>query len=396
MKALLFTNLYPSAQAPTRGMYNVSVFGAISRHCEVRIVAPLPWWTRARRPWEWFSPPSENAFGLDATFPTYWSIPGCQPMHGAAMYYSLRRTIDRLRRQFPFDVILASWAYPDAVAAARLARDLGCPLVTNVLGSDINKFAQIPQLRPAIRDALCQSHRVIAVSHALRDRLLELGVDPERIVVQHNGVDGSRFRLQERHEVRRRLGLPDERPIVLYVGNWVPETGVDVLVEAIGRMRERGRHDVLLTLIGSGPFEPALRGIVEREGLADQVLFCGRKSHTEIPDWMAASDLFCLPSLREGCPNVVLESLSCGRPVVASRVGGVPELLDAATGVMVPPENPGALADALGATLSRTWSDVELRAAVAGWSWEAVGKSYYAALASAVGVAETRSHVVLT
>src|SRR5436309_4987970 len=125
MKTLLFTNLYPYAQAPTRGMYHVSVFGALSRHCEVRLVAPLPWWTRTRRPWEWVTVPRETSTGIDASFPTYWSIPGRHALHGDAMYRSLRGYVANLRREFPFDVILAAWAYPDAVAAARLALDFG-------------------------------------------------------------------------------------------------------------------------------------------------------------------------------------------------------------------------------------------------------------------------------
>ena len=384
MKTLLFTNLYPFAQAPTRGMYHVSVFGALSRYCEVRLVAPLPWWTRARRPWEWLSVPRETSTGIDASFPTYWSIPGRHVMHGAAMYHSLRHYVEKIRRDFPFDVILAAWAYPDAVAAARLARHFGCPLVTNVLGSDMNYFARIPELAPAVRQALCQSHRVIAVSRALRDSVVEFGVPPDRVIAQHNGVDRETFKLQDRREVRARLGLPEGRRTILYVGNWVPEKGVDVLVEAVGRLKERGRSDLLLALLGSGPLEPALHGIVEKLGIANQVRFCGRKPHAEIPDWMAASDLFCLPSLREGCPNVVLEALSCGRPVVASRVGGVPELLDEATGVMAPPGDADALAAALDSTLNREWSEEALRESVAGRSWDAVGQGYYAALASAI------------
>ena len=137
MKTLLFTNLYPFAQAPTRGMHHVSVFGAISRHCEVRLVAPLPWWSRVRRPWEWITVPHETTTGIDASFPTYWSIPGRHELHGDAIYRSLRGYVEKFRRDFPFDVILAARAYPDAYAAAQLARDFGCPLVTNVLGSDV-------------------------------------------------------------------------------------------------------------------------------------------------------------------------------------------------------------------------------------------------------------------
>lgn len=365
-------------------MYHVSVFRALSQHCETRLVAPLPWWTRISRPQEWLSPPHETTTGVDASFPTYWTLPRRHAMHGEAMYASVRSFVRRLRTEFPFDAILAAWAYPDAFAAARLAREFGCPLVTNVLGSDINALAAMPHLEPQIKQALGQSHKVIAVSHALRERVLELGISPDKVIVQHNGVDGERFRLQDRCEVRLRLGLAPDRPVVLYVGNWVAEKGVDVLVRAFARLSEEGNKSIQLALVGSGPLEPALRELVKQHSLEDQVRFCGRKSHAEIPDWMAACDVFCLPSLREGCPNVILEALSSGRPVVASQVGGVPELLSNETGVMVEAGNADALAKSLRSALEWRWNEEELRRSVRSRSWEEVGKNYYAALSSSM------------
>ena len=385
MKTLFISNLYPSNDAPTRGMYNVHVFGAIGRHCETRLISPRPWWTRIKQPGKLFAVPQENRGGMTAAYPTFWTLPRYGVAYnGAALYHSIRGQVKRLRRDFPFDVILAAWAYPDAVAAARLAREFDCPLVVNVLGSDINALAQMPALRPQIVSALRQAHRVISVSGALRERVLELGLPPKQVIVQHNGVDREKFTLQDKTAVRARLGLPPDRPIILYVGNFVPEKGVDTLVMALKHLRESGRKDVLLALVGSGPLEPALHSLVAQFGLQENVTFCGRRPHTEIPDWMAACDVFCLPSLREGCPNVVLESLSSGRPVVAARVGGVPELLTEATGLMVPAGEPDAFAKALHTALCRDWSAEALRDSTRGNSWELAGAAYYAALEDAI------------
>ena len=371
-------------------MYHVSVFGALSKHCEVRLVAPLPWWTRANKPQDWISAPRENSTGIDATFPTWWSVPKYGVAYnGKAMYHSVRGVVGKLRNEFPFDVILASWAYPDAYAASLLAKEFGVPLVINVLGSDINALAKMPQLRPRILEAIERSHRVISVSHALGKAVEELGVSPDKVVVQHNGVDGAKFKLQDRREVRRRLGLPEDRRIILYAGNWVPEKGVDVLVEAVGILKKSEQKNLTLALIGSGTLETKLKEIVSQYGLQDQVLFCGRKNHMEIPDWMAAADIFCLPSLREGCPNVILESLSCGRPVVASGVGGVPELLDERNGLMVPANDPQALASALFTALERPWSAESLRETVSHRSWDAVGQGYFSVIESALAARDS-------
>lgn len=385
MKTLLFTNLYPFAQAPTRGMFHVHVFRALTRYCEGRVVAPLPWWSRIKRPGEWIAAPEEDRTGISAAFPTYWTIPRLgHALHAKAMYLSLRAYVTRLRRDFPFEAILASWAYPDAVAAALIARDLGLPLVTNVLGSDINALAQIPGLRAQIQWALERSHRVIAVSGALRESVLKLGIAPERVLVQHNGVDGEKFALRDRNEVRLKLGLPQDRPILCYVGNFVPEKGVDTLVEVMVHLAEAGRKEILLALVGGGSLEPELRNMVDKHGIGGQVQFCGRRLHDEIPDWMSACDVFCLPSRREGCPNVVLEALCSGRPVVASRVGGVPELLDEANGAMVPAGDAPALARSILTTLERDWNPEALRSSVPCRSWDEVGRNYYQALASSL------------
>jgi glycosyltransferase involved in cell wall biosynthesis len=384
MKILILTNLYPSQREPTRGVFNFNRFLPLSRLCETRILAPLPWWSRLSRPREWTQTPRETGTGIEVAFPTYWSLPGLPRLHGVGMYASLRSRVAALRRAFPFDAILAAWAYPDGVAAAHIARDLRCPLVTMVLGSDINEHAQRPGLRKQIRRGLVQAEIVIAVSQALRDRVVEIGISPERVIVQHNGVDGARFTLQDRRSARERLGLPLDRPLLCYVGNFKPEKGVATLIEALGHLRRSGARDVLLSLVGNGELEAVLRSRARALDLETQVRFCGRRPHEEIPDWISAADALCLPSYREGCPNVVLEALASGRPVIASRVGGVPEILNAANGIMMSPGDPVALAEGLLEALARPWDPEALRATVPCLSWDQFALTLRDTLASAL------------
>jgi glycosyltransferase involved in cell wall biosynthesis len=384
MKVLALTNLYPSTREPTRGVFNRNGFLPLARRCDLRVLAPLPWWSRLSRPGAWLRAPQETATGIPATFPTYWSVPGAPRLHGAAMYASLRAQAHRLRSEFPFDAILAAWAYPDGVAAAHLAQEFACPLVTMVLGSDINEHARSAALREQIRWGLEQAHSVIAVSHALRERVIELGIAPERVVTQHNGVDGSRFRIQDKFALRQRFGLPLDRPIVCYVGNFKPEKGVLTLVEALGRLRQAGQTELFLALVGDGELDAALRARVRALGLETQVRFCGRSPHAEVPNWIGSGDVLCLPSLREGCPNVVFEALASGRPVVASRVGGLPEMLTAENGILVPPSDPEALAAGLQRALARAWEPEALRRSVPCLSWEQFAGTLYTALAKAV------------
>ncbi len=158
---------------------------------------------------------------MRAQYPAFWGLPRAGVRYnGRLMYHSLRGPVARLRKQFPFDAILAAWAYPDAYAAACLAQEFGCPLVTKLMGSDVNDLSTRPELQAKIAWALKSSSRVIAVSDALRVKSLELGVDPARIVVQHNGVNGELFAIRDRKEARQRLGLRIDRKLVVYIGTF--------------------------------------------------------------------------------------------------------------------------------------------------------------------------------
>ena len=151
MKVLLFSHIHPSTRYPTRGTFSGNIFRALSERCEVKLIAAEPWWARVRRPAEWRTVPQENFTGVEAAYPTYWSVPRIPALHGFGMYASVRSYVKQMRRDFPFDIILAAWAYPDGVTAARLARDFDCPLVTKILGSDINELPRHPLLRGQIQ-----------------------------------------------------------------------------------------------------------------------------------------------------------------------------------------------------------------------------------------------------
>ena len=179
----------------------------------------------------------------------------------------------------------------------------------------------------------------------------------EKVVVHHNGVNGDLFDIRSVVESRIRLGLPIDRKIIMYIGNIVPVKGTDILVESMNEL-VRKRDDVDLYLVGSGVLKEKLRDQVESSNLKNRVKFIDRQAHTEIPYWMSASDVFCLPSRNEGCPNVVVEALASGRPVVASIVGGIPELIRPENGILFPSENSKSLAEALNQALNQKWGAI--------------------------------------
>jgi len=384
MNVLIFTNLFPSTREPWRGLFNLRRFHALAAFCQVHVVAPVPAWKRFQQPADLVRPPSGCIEGIAASYPTSWTLPRVMPQwHAAQAYRSVRSHVQDVRREFPFDVVLGAFAYPDAVIASRLASDAGCPFVALVMGSDMNDLAQRPNLRGLVRSALSSAAHVVCVSTALQRRVLELGIAEERTTVQHNGVDGGRFQVRDRSDARRTLGLDGEQKLVVFIGNLVHEKGPDVLVEALGQLRSNASPDFRVVFIGDGPQKPALLSSIAASGVGAQVSFLGRRPPGEVALWLAASDVLCLPSRREGCPNVVLEALASGRPVVAAAVGGVPELLNTGNGVMVPPDDPKALAEALSGALRRSWTPSELRLSVPALTWEDVGRRLFDVLTQA-------------
>jgi glycosyltransferase involved in cell wall biosynthesis len=375
-RVLVLTSHHPSRRDPSRALYGYYTYRALARHAELRLLSPRPFWTRLRWPRELLRAPRERWDEFDVEVPAFVSLPGVPALHALGMAATLAPRVAALRREFAFEAILGAWAYPDGVAAAALAAIHRVPLVLTVLGSDVNELARRASLAPQIRLGLSRARRVVAVSDALGREVVRLGVPRERVEVLHNGVDGEVFRLRDRRQARAALGLDPATPLAGYVGNLAREKGADVLVEAAALLRARTPRPVDVVLVGAGALEPELRARVASLGLDGRVRLVGRRLHDEVPLWLAAFDVLCLPSRREGCPNVVLEALASGRPVVASAVGGVPELVREGAGLLVPPERPDALASAIAAALARTWDDAALRATVPSLSWDAVAAAY--------------------
>jgi glycosyltransferase involved in cell wall biosynthesis len=386
MRVLVYTSIFPSRYAPIRGVYNFYIVRELARRAEVRVVCPIAWRQRLSTPIDFFVQATDRSTGLVVEYPTFWPLSRVAPrVNPRVMELATRRTVERLKKEFRFEVVFAIWGYPDAVAAMMVARRSGCPLVTNLLGSDANDLAMRPRLRPMIAEALRASNSVVTLSRAMATRTAELGVPPERITVQYNGVDHQQFFVRDRAGARRELGLPPDPPIVLYVGNLEHVKGPDLLLAAFAQLVKTTRPKPLLVLVGTGSLLPGLERSVVEHGLADQVRLVGRRPHDAVPVWLGAADLLCLPSRMEGCPNVVIEAFASGRPVVATCVGGVPELVEEGRGILVPPEDPDQLAAGLARALGRSWDSQAIARSAEGFTWEAFGldltKTLEAALA---------------
>lgn len=365
MNILALTNLFPSAWDPLRASFNRQQFDRLARVHDLEVMVAIDF--RDRRRGRRGDPPA-LAHARTADF-TFWYLPRIgRSLHGLAWYASLMAQRGAALRRGRYDLLLASWGYPDAVGTARLARSLRLPYVVKVHGSDLNQLANRWLQRRQIASALRGARAVIAVSAALAQRARELGAPADRVHVLYNGVDGGHFCPGDRALARQRLGLQPEAPLVLYVGNLKPGKGCLDLLESFPGLLQR-QPDARLAFVGEGPAARVLRARAAELGVADRVLLAGGRTHDELPAWMHAASLLCLPSHNEGVPNVVLEAMACGLPVVASNVGGIPEVLPAHAGRLVPPRDRQALVDALDEVLRRDWPAGPITGHAARYSW---------------------------
>jgi len=362
MKILTYTSLFPNEIQPAHGVfvYQRMVHFARRQGNSVVVIAPVPWVPR------WISSPSyrtireipkeEKIGGLTVYHPRYPLMPRISmPLHGLLMFLGSYGLARKLQREHRFAAIDAHYIYPDGFAAALLGRLLGLPVVVSARGTDMNLFPQFRLIRPLIKWTLSQVVAGIGVCAPLRDELCKFGLPPERASVIGNGIDLLRFQSVDKCEARRHLDIPEDVVMLVAVGALIPRKGFHLLIEAFARIA-RTRGDVRLYIVGEGDQRNELHSLVAQHAVGERVFLVGARKNEDLRYWYSAADLSCLVSSREGWPNVLLESLACGTPVVATRIWGVPEVIvSPELGVLVD-QTVDSIAQGLTTAMQRTWS----------------------------------------
>lgn len=352
MKLLTFTSLYPNAQNPGHGVFVENRLAHLVGNGRVSslVVAPVPWFPFRHPRFGRFGafarvPRFERRRGIDICHPRFLAVPGLGGLTAPiAMACAARATLSRrVAAGERFDAIDAHYFFPDGVAAALLGRWFGLPVVITARGSDINVIAHRPLAGRMIRWAARSAAGVVAVSRALQRAIVDLGVEASKVVVLRNGIDTHRFRPVDRLAARRALGLAFGSPVIVSVGRLVALKGHDLVIDAL--LQLPGAH---LLIAGDGPERIALEARARRLGVHERVHFLGQVGHDDLPGVYSAADALVLASSNEGWPNVLLEAMACGTPVVATDVGGCSEVVTAPeAGTIVRERSADAIATAL-------------------------------------------------
>jgi teichuronic acid biosynthesis glycosyltransferase TuaC len=369
-KIAVVTQYFPTSIQPWAGHSAYQTLRFLARRFDLKVFYP-----EVRYPAGLLTPKSGDRPELDrgwqpegvaTEYIPYMALPVVsRPMNG----WSAGRALLPALRQFRPDAILNYVVYPDGLAAVRIGRALGVPVGVTAIGSDLNRISD-PLCGVWTRRVLQRADAVMTVSGDLRQTAVGMGADPARSFAILNGCDTEVFRPRDRGAARAELGIGVDGPVVVYVGRMDMRKGLRELVAAAAAVRRR-RPDLRCYLVGDGPDRGVVEAAIAGVGAEEWLKIMPAVQTEGVARWMTAADLVTLPSYKEGCPNVVLEALAAGRPMVATRVGGIPEIMDDRSGRLVRAMDALALAGALEEVLGREW-DAEEIATMHSRSWAEV------------------------
>jgi len=358
LRVAVITQYFPTSIQPWAGHSAYQTLRFLARACEVKVFYPEVRYPKRLTPATGRRPALDYGYqpeGVAVEYIGYPALPAVsRPVNG---WMASRRILPAVRAFQP-EIILNYVVYPDGYAALRVGQALKVPVVVTAIGSDLNRIPD-PLCGALTRKTLRESAGVITVSGDLGRTAVSLGAGAAKTHAILNGCDTSVFYARDKGAARAALGIDPEEEVVVYVGRLDVRKGLRELIEAMASLRGQ-RPKVRCYLVGDGSDEGLLVEAIAKFGVGDVVRLMAPVRTDGVAQWMAAADLVTLPSYKEGCPNVVIEALASGRPVVATNVGGIPELMDDTSGRLIPAMDASALATGLNEVLARTWDADEI------------------------------------
>jgi glycosyltransferase involved in cell wall biosynthesis len=329
---------FPSERRPASASFVAHQARALSSFCQVKIISPEEYGDPRQLLKKAVGKPPDFVSALEVLRPRHIYVPKIESLRWAGFF----RAAERAFKQLPnIDLLHGHFLYPGGLAAVRLARQAGIPSVVTAHGSDVNVYLKSPKLKKFVVECIESAGRIITVSDALRRQLIESGVPSDKIAVIPCGYSSEIFTLP-----KTPVEKSAESPTVLFAGNLVEIKGVEFLLRAFAELKKK-IPGAKLVICGEGPLKSSLEQLSNELGISPATTFCVALSQAELAERMRSASVFCLPSLNEGLGLVNLEAIACGTPVVASNVGGIPEIVDDSVGALVAPKDVSGLASAL-------------------------------------------------
>ncbi|MFH1460567.1 MAG: glycosyltransferase family 4 protein [Candidatus Omnitrophota bacterium] len=375
MNILLVSHMFPNNVNPGYGVFVKEQAKFVAKKTDLQVMAPLPFFPLAVlfSKYKSFNKirKAEIIDGLKVTHPQYFFIPKVLKFLDAWFYsLSLNRNLRNLIRKEKIQILHFHWGYPDAIALLRLAKKTGLKTVLTIHGNESICYFENSLRKKIVQKYLKKFDYLIVVSNDLKNKIIQYyDVPKTKITVMPNGINTENFYSIDKNEARHMCGIDHKKQIILTVCRLSHEKGIEYLFQAIQKIKE---INVELLIAGDGPLKEKLLVLARQLKISDKIKFLGTIVHEEIYKFYNAADIFCLPSLWEGCPCTIIEAMACGTPVVATKVGGIPDMINKETGVLVEPKNPVALAVALTEALNKKWNHEQISAIGQSNSWDNV------------------------
>lgn len=379
-RLLFISTHFPDTRDPHRGLDNASLLHRLRDRWEIATLAPRPVLPFAAKNWE---PRSDDAELFPRFIATNYLPKIGTTLNHRLMAKSLRKRLREMNGAF--QVALSTCLHPDCCAVSLLAGEMKFPFIAVAHGAEVHECRESPEREKLVTKLLPAATAIVTRTKEAAAMLAGMGLSEERIRVIYNGVDLDLFQAGDVMAAREELGLPADRRIVLFVGEFVTTKNPLVLIEAFARLREDDKFEnAVLVVIGGGPLVDEMTFRAGRSRTAEHVLFAGRQPPVNIARFMRAADVLCLPNEREGIPNVVFEAFATGLPVVASSGGGIAEIhQEGVLGRLCPPRNVDALVDALKQMLSQPPQRERIRQHAAQFTWARTADAYHQILVKA-------------
>lgn len=370
-KILVVTFSFPTKLNEAAGIFILSQLEYLKKDYDIKVLAPFPYVPRFKflKSYKFSQVPfKERINGIEVYRPKYLMLPRNKltnlviniilVFESLISEISSRKVVKSLAKDWNFDIIHSHGFVPDSLIAASIKKEYNKPLVITLHGEDVTKYSKMLFLRHLSKDALSRCDRIISVSKNLKDEIYKLNLTKKPIEVIPSGYNVRRFRTINTKKCRKILNLPQNKKIILFVGHLVERKGVEYLIRALKSLNEENK-DLLCCIVGTGVSEKKLKNIALELEIKN-IIFAGQKNPNEIPLWMNACDILALPSLNEGLPNVLSEALACGKPVVATKVAGTPEIVNTDVGHLAKPKDERDLADKIKLALNKQWPKEKL------------------------------------
>lgn len=363
-KILFFSNLFPLPWEETRGQFNLQQTAFMEESAEISYLIPIPIFTWLKQVILKRQTYLKKNYCL---FPFFYIPKIGRSFHPLFMLLSVIVSVKPLFWFAKHKYVLASWAYPEGVTAAILKKIFGFQLTIDCLGSDVNVHSLCPKRKKQLSYAFNQATTVTTKSNALAKQVLKIASNAN-VTTIYNGVDFARFSVAEK---------PNGNTLkLLFIGNLIKTKGVCELLVAAKKLLN-DQTDFELSIIGKGPEAANLATYITENKLTASVKLIGGVPHEQLNQWFAQSHALILPSYREGVPNVIMESLATGTPVIATKVGGIPEVIhNGINGVLLDDYLPVSIHQGIKEFMGDTWSSENIFKSVENYTWENTSEQF--------------------